>query len=688
MPNYAQINAGLRGAQAMTGNALNYLADQDRIRIAERQTQLEEDKWAEAQRLQRGQELGNMTLQAEQRAIEAQQDMGTFLAQNHDVAEGLFHTARQNNKRFADLTQGKDVQLVRGEDGRFRLAERDRNGAVKFLQRKDGQGDVAFTPQQFAEYLDMENARFGRMSARRAYRIAEQKVKSGEADPQEFEAWVSQQFGPAYQQLVQEAARRGYDVTDEELPERVVSNLFGEISADENAEIDAQIAASGQTGTESQIDLRRLSPQQRARAEQALAANAGQDVTDFVAALANRQPPVEEQQLAANTSPLRGGARTVGGGRSMQAPTKPSLREPAPVPENTPGMLEQMVNDYQQGGIPRVLASGMVPVHQATTAAASQVGGDLAYSLGYLTGGKERAQRWGQGTKDFIAGRDEEATPTEAPTGETSKPALSVPDFTKVRADNLRPGQRRAVVAKLQTAFTDTKKDEYKYSNSDRAAALTNLWAVNKLPHDNAIIANLMAGDDMRGSALAYAKATAKHAASLARESATDQKMRMEIWKHNEEYRKEFAKSFTEDQYRQMGFSNADDAAVNFDGAYAASKTVLSRLGYPSDWRDMTQSERAHFGNALRRAMQVNGKVVGDFLGFGGTTIDGRNKVSQEIFPPLYAASMLAETNPQLFEAYYHDAQRQGFDAPDKIYEEIGKVVLQSKGVLTDSGEK
>lgn len=256
-----------------------------------------------------------------------------------------------------------------------------------------------------------------------------------------------------------------------------------------------------------------------------------------------------------------------------------------------------------------------------------------------------------------------------------------VPDTSQVPRGQRQAQTNRATRAVRQLSGKPSKKES-------RAAAITyaNGMMINGLRPDPAVLANLEAGDNMRGDLKAAAENELKAAEQYAQLSKVDQERVKQNRQDNEQAVESWSNAWGDELERQ-GFDSADDVFNNLRGAYYNHYGLLDKLGYERSIFDNDPVRLQRLLTAVQETMQLNNRKIGGFLGIGATSENTRERVGKSVFPAEIAGSMYVQeqmsgAGPERQQAINEYLQTVGHE---EGLRELGTEYMRRSGVNVDA---
>lgn len=618
MPNYMAQNAMLNGAGNGIRDMLDFQQGIRRTEVAERAVALDEQKFAEQQRITEEQELGRAYVGMMTRA--AEENKSFIDVYKEDPATGSKALRSLFGKKAWDKrTGGADFEGLEDRgDGKLRLKLKTVDGSTRYMMNDHGE-EVVFTPDQLQRIMRSKAAAQGYV----AYNEQMKQLSAAQ------KAEVQGQLGEQITNLIKEVSSLGVHpgvaqdmLTGEEADPVRLSNLYGEVS-DEDQKIEnlPPPAAGAPTGPSAEEEQAKYAAARSVlrEAEAALTAeerrivsNPGQSWPD------SKLTPEQKQARAARLKRYQEAQAAVSAATpNVAKATGASLRN---VYDHVSGVAETIT-----GGVKAAQEKiGGAAVNTIATLAdgvSPGAGAKFKESLGTF---RERADKLLNGEAPIRASqlaRDPNPAKAEKPE-EVVAQAEAIGKNYKGRPE-VAQKQLLKEVEKIRVKMQESRK----LSQDARTRAATiyaNNMAISGQSVDPQVVGNIMRNGTMDAADLMVMEAEARRSSAGATDRATSQKVREAHRDDIAEIYTAFAKGVAnKDDPEGRRFGGHEGVLTNFRIAYYKNLAALVDRGYQPRMEDNTPTQAAQIMQSYLRAVGAHGKGYGSTIfGIGEDKLD------------------------------------------------------------------
>lgn len=598
MPNYAQLNQGLRDVRQIGSNLMDYQTRNRQLDISQensdrsyeinkRDQDRKDTAMAEDMRRQNNLEFGNTWMQVATEAANATRadgsaydSTGSFLTDNAAARDAVVNGLGKSNSEYRKMAAGRPMRTVAGPDGKFQV-EVNEEGNWQPMAGVDGQ-PVSVGSDELVMASRLEAASAGRAEIIRLDKELQERVAAGEVSEEEGEAQRAQ-YSQAMGDIFTTAEQNGIS------PEDIL----------------AMEEQGARNNTPSAADSAATSPL-RIDDSQEVAPNADQQ--DMVGPPEN--PNVGPGGMAGLPWAAQRDMEAVG---NHLAESRPSQQVPNAARVGYAETNEGDSLSARAGKGIRNLAAG---AFNEVLSPAFEINRE---TIGKVT----------ESISDFFVN----GVFASAEAGEEIRESVKVPvgdsDVT-MRTQPTAPAERRAGQANAATSTAQrnvSRLSDNSSADDRRRAAITysNGMLINGLNPNPSILANLEAGDNMRGDLLRQAELDLEY--SKLWSSAQNRAQNSPTAKAVTSILDNMGDTFNEHTLQRMNLTPEKVNQLAYT-TYGANKAALRNEEFPDDPAQMSLSQAFLYTTAFEEALSLHGTSEGSIFGFAKVLRNTKGQLS------------------------------------------------------------
>ncbi|MGH1374438.1 MAG: hypothetical protein ACRBBW_20545 [Cellvibrionaceae bacterium] len=535
--------------------------------------------------------MGNRFLGIVNEANTQGTNVDDFLSENEYARDDLVNSLAASNSHLRKLAQGRSLRSRRGDDGRFYVEAQEGEGQWGAAVGEDGKA-FSFSPDELTYTARLDSFSAGRAELIRIDHETQQRVQSGELSEDEGEA-VRLELSKLNTEMMTKARDAG--IPPEEIIERQAQGAAAEGESEDPAPTDDNSVVLDDAGNPMDIG------------------SIGWRGSLLKRPYTITAKDIENQRAKNSESEDAEGDGLYEGYLDRYTASGVQINEGDSTAEKVgKSFSNEMRGQYNSVAAP-VLAT-----------AATGVDKGLGY-LGDLASGAGEAL-------NGVLGIDTANSEPSSTASQSAPQSRSAKMYTApVPEGSLKPTQVRA-----KTNQSVRKIEQYMRQPTDTgsrvaAANYANAMFANGVNPSPVILANLEAGDNMRGDGLKALEMELGWAKLLQKGS---QEKRDQV---------KARRNTNDGHIKNLGKAVADlnpnvesgDAAWAVEHSLAMVSPLAHRYygqkGGPREW---DEPALLAVGESIRKAMVLHGKEAGGFMGMFKTRIDARGKAHKSVIPP------------------------------------------------------